>query len=155
MARKDELFSPATIQMMRDKSVRFILIQIDEAHSTAWPIGGIDQGVSGGGEGKTRIIEPSPQSSLEERVERAQRFVQQMVTSDLSEEGVVTRALKDGIITVLVDTWDNDFGNTCQAWPDVYYCVDATTMNIIAKSTYGERRDALIDVDCLDVLQSL
>ena len=114
MARKEKLFAPETIKMMRDKSVRFVLVYIDEAHSTAWPIG--------------QDYEPTPQSSLEERVSRAQDFLSILLLEQEEKEkegedksGELKSALADGIITILVDNWNNDFANTFQAWPDVYY----------------------------------
>lgn len=45
---------------MKQHNIVFILIQIDEAHSSAWPIGLDNQ--------------PEPQASFEERVERANIF---------------------------------------------------------------------------------
>jgi len=155
--------------MMRKKNVRFVLIQIDEAHSTAWPIGALQSLSKGGKEflesdsrgheeskeerkSDTEVMKaiPTPQTSISDRISRAEKFTRRICSTFPEAE----QAINDGIITILVDTWENDFGNTCQAWPDVYYCVDSS-MVILAKSTYGKHRDALIDVDCLDVLRSL
>jgi hypothetical protein len=109
---------------MKEKKINFILIQIDEAHSTAWPTGL-----------KSNTL---PQKSLEERVERANKFVK--------EEKVP--------FTVLVDTWDNDFANKYKAWPDKYYCLDKN-LKIIAKAEYGAEKDALINKDCIVLINEL
>jgi hypothetical protein len=109
---------------MKEKKINFILIQIDEAHSTAWP---------NGLKSKTE-----PQKSLEERIQRANNFVK--------EEKVP--------FTVLVDTWDNDFANKYKAWPDKYYCIDKN-LKIIAKSEYGAVKDALINKDCIVLINEL
>jgi len=71
-----------------------ILVQINEAHSTKWPIGLKDT--------------PPPQLNFNDRVERANNFV----TNDNCP------------FTVLIDGWDNSFDNMFRAWPDKYYCVD-------------------------------
>ena len=79
---------------MKENKINFILIQLDEAHSTAWPMG---------------LPNPStPQTSLKDRISRAKEFI--------SKENCP--------FEVLVDTWDNSFANEYKAWPDKYYCVD-------------------------------
>ena len=89
-----------------------------------------------------------PQKSLEDRILRAKQFMQvPMVTAAL--------AMADSPIRVAVDTWDNEFGNRLHAWPDVYYLVDLVSKRILARSTYGMNADALIDVECLDLLDQL
>ncbi len=79
---------------MKDKKINFILIQIDEAHSSAWPLGLKDQ--------------VEPQQDLSDRVKRANDFV---------EKDQVP-------FEVLIDTWENDFANKYKAWPDKYICID-------------------------------
>jgi hypothetical protein len=79
---------------MKEHKINFILIQIDEAHSTAWPTGLPNT--------------PEPQKSLDERFERANNFVKTY----------------NPPFEVLVDTWENDFANKYKAWPDKYYCID-------------------------------
>jgi hypothetical protein len=79
---------------MKQHKINFILIQIDEAHSTAWPIGLKNS--------------PNPQKSLDERVERALQFIKEDAPP----------------FEVLVDTWENDFANKYKTWPDKYYCLD-------------------------------
>ena len=79
---------------MKKNKINLILIQIDEAHSSAWPIGL-----------KNQVL---PQKDFKDRIERAQKFVK--------EENVP--------FEVLIDTWENDFANKYKAWPDKYYCLD-------------------------------
>lgn len=59
MARRAHLF--AMSDRLKEHNLSVILIQIDEAHSTAWPNGLPDM--------------PEPQKDMNERVERANRFV--------------------------------------------------------------------------------
>ena len=79
---------------MKENKINFILIQIDEAHSTAWPIG------------LKNDIEP--QKTLEERFERAREFIKN----------------ENPPFEILVDTWKNNFAEKYKAWPDKYYCID-------------------------------
>jgi hypothetical protein len=95
---------------MAARGILFLLVQIQEAHSTDWPIG--------------REHEPTPQATLAERVARAQTFV-----NDTRPPASAFR--------VCVDTWDNTFDNVFQAWPDRFYCVDANG-RVIASATYGD-----------------
>lgn len=104
MARIDRLF--AMSEEIREANVNVILIQIDEAHSSAWPMALDDQ--------------PNPQSSFEERVERANLFVEKYKPP----------------FAVYIDGWDNIFAETFRAWPDKYHCVD-NTLKVIAKAEYG------------------
>lgn len=71
----------------------------------------------------------------------------------LSPKAPVLRAFPKS--AVLCDQWDNKFGNLLQAWPDVYYLIDATTLEVLARSTYGAREEALLDVDCVDVIHGV
>jgi hypothetical protein len=57
--RKERLFSLA--DRMKKNGINFILIQIDEAHSTAWPKGVPNT--------------PEPQKNFQDRVDRANKFV--------------------------------------------------------------------------------
>ncbi len=79
---------------MKEHKISFILIQIDEAHSTKWPLG--------------LPHTPTPQASIEERFQRAREFVE--------KDNVP--------FTVLVDTWENSFDKLFRAWPDKYILVD-------------------------------
>lgn len=103
-----------------------MLIQIDEAHSSAWPIG-LDN-------------TPEPQQSFEERCERANKFVRDYQPQDP--------------FIVKVDGWSNEFSNTFKAWPDKYYMIDPA-FKILAKAEYGAKADALIDVDCIVHIQNI
>jgi len=114
---------------MEKKNILFILIQIDEAHSSAWPVALENQ--------------PEPQKDITERLERANKFV--------ADDNVPTN-----VFPVYCDVWSNDFAEMYHAWPDKYYCFDSN-LKIIQKSTYGYHgnKNALIDVDCIDVIIEL
>ena len=113
---------------MQLKKIKFILIQIDEAHSTAWPIG----------------LEncPTPQKTYMERVERANKFVSKETPPEQ--------------FSVCIDEWSNTFANKFKAWPDKYYLID-NKLNILKKSEYGTsgNNDALIVEDCSLILTKL
>jgi hypothetical protein len=114
--------------MMVEKDIFFILVQIDEAHTPAWPQGIITLGI--------------PQSDINDRIKRAQEF---------STEELVGN---EANFKVLVDTWSNSFAETYQAWPDKYFLFDSER-KVVAKSTYGAYKNAVIDVDCVDLIYSL
>ena len=113
---------------MKKTKIKFLLIQIDEAHSTAWPIGLEDT--------------PQPQKSFQERVERANKFM------DLEK--------LDEPFIIKIDGWDNLFAETFRAWPDKYYLIDKF-YNVINKSEYGTEgdEDALIKTDCTELICNL
>ena len=104
--------------------ISIILVQIDEAHSTKWPVGLENT--------------PTPQASFNDRVNRGKAFFANVPKS----------------IICTIDGWDNKFANGFRAWPDVYYLTDSTH-TVITKSTYGESRDARIDIDCIDVIKTI
>ena len=79
---------------MKEHNINFILIQIEEAQSTAWPTGLKNT--------------PEPQKSLDERIERALQFVKD----------------NNPPFEILVDTWENAFAIKYKSWPDRYYCID-------------------------------
>lgn len=112
---------------MKEHKIIFILIQIDEAHSSEWPIGLEDQ--------------PEPHKNIQERLDKASQFMKEDNPPSIA-------------FSLYVDTWNNDFAETYHAWPDKYYCVDKNNI-ILNTSTYGSRKDALIDVDCIDVIKEL
>ena len=112
---------------MENAGILFILVQIDEAHSTAWPIG-LPNTVA-------------PQNSFVERVIRANEF------ASLLPHNTKSFILK-------IDGWNNEFANTYKAWPDAYYLVDSS-LTVLAKSTYGATSDALIDIDCVDLIKQI
>lgn len=55
---------------------------------------------------------------------------------------------------VYIDTWEDNFEQTFRAWPDKFYMIDKEK-RILAKSTYGARADALIDVDCVHIIRQI
>lgn len=95
---------------MQSKGIVFLLVQIEEAHSTAWPIG--------------LVHTPTPQANLSERMMRAQSFVD----NDRPAPNV---------FPVCVDGWDNAFAQRFRCWPDKFYCIDRTR-RVLAHSEYGD-----------------
>lgn len=127
---------------IRSNGLNVILIQIDEAHSSAWPMGLKDQ--------------PEPQKDFDSRMDRARLF---MDTYKCPYE-------------VYVDGWDNVFEKTFRAWPDKFHCVKHSIDNgandgandgaieyiVVSKSEYHrttDEKEAVIIQDYTDVLQKL
>jgi len=116
-------------EALKKNNISIILIQIDEAHSNAWPLG-INNLLG--------VEEPEPQKIFEDRVARANYFVENYHPP----------------YTVMIDVWNNDFAEMFRAWPDKYHFID-DNFEIIAKSEYhtdGDN-DALIMEDCTRVLE--
>lgn len=111
---------------MHDNKIKFLLVQINEAHSSAWPAGLPDQ--------------PEPQKCYTDRVSRAAKFAKE----DNPKDSFILR----------VDGWDNLFDNKFRTWPDKYYLID-NNYKVLAKSEYGMKKDGLIDLDCLDLLKNM
>lgn len=104
--------------------IRFILVYVDEAHSTEWPLG----------------LDPvEPQRTMGDRIARARTFASQ---HDI------------GHFEVVADSWSNTFAETFHAWPDKYFHFN-TNLTLLACSQYGSVADAVVDVDCVDVIQAL
>ena len=103
-----------------------ILVQTDEAHTDKWPIG-LDHTVT--------------QKDMADRVARARNF--------FSENVIDPKAFR-----VVVDCWSNDFAELFSAWPDKYYCIDADH-RVIARSEYGRDQDAVVNLDCVDLIKQL
>lgn len=80
---------------MIESNIELILIYINEAHSTLWPIGLEDH--------------PEPQKNLDERIERAKKIKY--------ENNIPYK--------IYVDTWENKFDDLFRAWPDQYYYVNS------------------------------
>lgn len=112
---------------MEKIGINLILIQIHEAHSDAWPIGLKNQ--------------PKPNKSFQDRINRAQQFVQ----------------TEHPPYTVYIDPWDDSFEQKFRAWPDRYYYVDleGKDIRILMTSTYGQRKDALVDYDCQNLVRDI
>ena len=104
------------------------MVQIDEAHSSLWPVG--------------LPHTPMSHTSIEDRYLAGKEF------ATLHPEVIS----ESGPFRLLIDGWDNSFANTYRAWPDKYYLIDIPTHKVLAKSTYG---DALLDVDCTTIIQEL
>ena len=132
-----KLFSMA--EQLNNNNISVILIQIDEAHSSAWPMA-IDD--------KFKVEQPEPQSSLDDRFNRANYFVNTYKPP----------------YPVYVDTWNNDFAELFRAWPDKYHCINKE-FEVIAKSEYyvgsseehnnDDEKEATVIEDCTEVLEKL
>mgnify|MGYP000621326744 CR=1 FL=1 len=105
--------------------MHLVLVYIHEAHSSAWP--------------RALAAEPEPHASMADRLARARAFV---------------AAHPECPYPVLVDGWDDAFEQRYWAWPDKYVYVDADR-RLLQKSTYGARRDALVDEDVIDLATRL
>jgi len=101
---------------LKENNIQIILIQIHEAHSSAWPTGLAKQ--------------PEPHKDFSDRLNRAKEYIE----TDKPP------------FPVYVDGFDDEFEQTFRAWPDKFYAIDRN-LKVIKKSTYGERGDALVDVD--------
>jgi hypothetical protein len=123
--RKGYLFSVAS--ELEARGIRLILIQIHEAHSDAWPIGLPNQ--------------PKPNSCYQDRVDRAQEFIRN----------------ENPPYDLYIDGWDDQFEQQFRAWPDRYYYVDlaADGIRVIQTSEYGKYAEALIDYDCMSLVQDI
>lgn len=107
---------------MLSKGIVFLLVQIEEAHSTAWPIG-LDH-------------TPKPQADLDDRFQCAKEFV----ASDKPPSEV---------FPVFVDNWDNAFAQRFRCWPDKFYCIDQDR-RVLAHSEYGDailRKDCTLWIE--------
>lgn len=112
-------------------NLNVILIYIDEAHSTAWPLS-IDKLLN--------VPQREPQKNLEDRIKRAKEMINKY----------------NSPYPVYVDNWDNNFAELFRAWPDKYHCIN-NKMQVIAKSEYYQDGDkeALIITDCTILLEKL
>ena len=79
---------------MKKNNIGLLLIQIEEAHTTKWPLGFQDH--------------PINHETFENRVFRANEFKNKFSQFE----------------NVYVDGWDNNFENTYQAWPDRFVLID-------------------------------
>lgn len=89
---------------MKEHDILFILIQIDEAHSSLWPAGVTNQ--------------PEPQKDIQDRMCRAKKFV--------DTENVP--------FDVYVDNWNNEFAEKYRAWPDKFYHINENKQVITKSS---------------------
>ncbi|ARF11261.1 hypothetical protein Klosneuvirus_1_118 [Klosneuvirus KNV1] len=110
-----------------NKNIQVILIQIDEAHTTAWPQA-IDVILN--------VEQPEPQKTFNDRVNRAGYFVEKYHPP----------------YNVYIDSWDNQFAELFRAWPDKYHLIDKNK-TILAKSKYN--KEGIILEDCTVLLQKL
>jgi hypothetical protein len=117
------------LSLKLENKIKIILVQINEAHSSEWPMY-IDN-------------QPDPQQNFNERLERANLFINKY------------EIYKYNFIEVYVDGWDNKFDNMFQLWPDKYYLIKN---NIVVKKsgyhTNGNLEATIID-DYVDVLSNL
>ncbi len=117
--------------VLYENNINIILIQIDEAHSDAWPMAIKDL---------LNVEQPKPQQTFEDRVNRANHFVNNYKSP----------------YPVYIDTWNNNFAELFRIWPDNYYCVD-NKLKVIAKSEYylHDEDEAEVIEDCTIFLESL
>lgn len=85
---------------MEQMDIGLILIQIEEAHTTKWPLGFADH--------------PENHSTFEDRVKRANKFVSEFPEFE----------------NVYVDGWTNDFEQVFQAWPDRFVLIDENLVTL-------------------------
>jgi len=83
---------------MNANNIGLILVQIEEAHTTKWPLGFTDH--------------PSNHHTFEDRVSRANEFIVKFPEFE----------------NVYIDGWTNDFEQEFQAWPDRFVLVDSDLM---------------------------
>jgi hypothetical protein len=116
---------------MKEHNISLILIQIDEAHSDAWPMA-IDSLLG--------VDAVKPQQCFQDRVDRAKYFVDKYKPP----------------FDVYVDGWNNQFAELFRAWPDKYYCV-TKDLKVIGKSEYNKEgsKEATVVVDVTDFIKKL
>lgn len=115
---------------MEEKRIIFLLVQIDEAHSQAWPIGLPNA--------------PKPHACFQDRLDQANEFIKNH------------EIMKPFIVKV--DGFNNEFASKFRAWPDEYYMIDSN-YKVLAKSEYEKdnqnNREGLPDMDCLDLIEEI
>lgn len=97
-----------------------ILVYVHEAHSSAWP--------------RALAAQPEPHRSMEDRMKRVKLFQANNPECPYS---------------LYVDTWADTFEQRYRAWPDKYAFITTEDRKLIQTSTYGKKRDALIDEDVI------
>lgn len=86
-----------------------IFIQINEAHSSKWPLG--------------LSHHPSVHEDIKDRLSRARQFIETYKFP----------------YPVYVDKWTDDYERAYHAWPDQYVVIDSTTGNIMSYSEYSDQ----------------
>lgn len=116
---------------IKEAGLNVILVQIDEAHSDAWPIN-IDKLLA--------IEQPKPQKTFKDRVDRANQFISKYRPP----------------YPVYIDGWDNTFSELFRAWPDKYHCINKDLI-VVAKSEYHTdgKKEAVIMEDYTVLLEKL
>ena len=102
--------------------IKVILVQIDEAHSTAWPMALQNQ--------------PEPQQTLTDRIKRAKHFVETY----------------NPPYDVYIDGWKNKFANKFRAWPDKYHCIDDNLCVVAKAEYHSEYEMEAVVVEDYSVL---
>lgn len=116
---------------MELNNIYIILVYIDEAHSTKWPLG--------------LPYTPEPHKDINDRISQANYFYKKY-----SKFINKSKNLK-----VYIDTENNNFSERLHAWPDKFYYIDPKTFIIKYQSEYGSNKDALIDVDYADIIEKI
>ncbi len=102
-----------------------ILIQIDEAHSDAWPLALENQ--------------PPEQKTFQDRIQRAKYFINNYHPP----------------YPVFIDSWTNDFAELFNAWPDKYHCVNQELKVIAKSEYGTGDSEACIIKDYVELLREL
>ena len=125
----EKLFS--MVNEATKNNINILLIQIDEAHSSAWPMA-IDSLLN--------VDKVEPHKTFEDRVLRANYFVEKYAPP----------------YPVYIDAMTNEFADLFRAWPDKYHCINKD-FKVIAKADYHSEGDkeAVIMEDCTVVLERL
>jgi len=137
------------IPQLFNSNWRIILIQIQEAHSKSLPLGMNNH--------------PDLQTNLYDRVQRANEFNKKLIENNINLQDKITSKA----IRVVIDTWNDEFENIYQCWPDKFYALtpyvtsdaipdaNANTpqYKIIKKSIYS--LDAIIEEDYTDYLHKI
>jgi len=113
---------------LEQKNIGVILVYVSEAHSkNLWPIGA-----------PFGIELPESQKNLDERISRAKTFAED----------------NNCPYSVYVDTWDNNFDETFQTWPDKFYLINSEKV-VTNMSRYDGEIDALVVEDYSELLLGL
>lgn len=106
-------------------NLKVILVQIDEAHSSAWP--------------KSLENQPEPQKNFQDRIDRANHYVE----------------VYSNVFPVYIDNWSNEFAELFRAWPDKYHCIDSNYNVIAKSEYGTNQNEALIVKDYVVLLEEL
>ena len=118
-------------ERMKEQKINLILIQIDEAHSDAWPMA-IDILLN--------VPLAKSHKTFQDRIDRAKYF----------------KETYNPPFDLYIDGWNNEFAESFRAWPDKYYCINKDK-KVIAKSEYNKHgsKEATVIVDVTIFIEEL